>query len=65
MYYFVTLSTDVGRQLNHLRAKDREQAKKIVSDYNSRHPDWNMRLLKRKGTNLQSKLETRLFRKVR
>ena len=63
MYYFVTVATTVGRQLNHIRAKSREDARKKVVEYNARHPDWNMRLLKRKATNKQSKLETRLFRK--
>lgn len=63
MYYFVTVATAVGRQLNHIRAKDRDDAKRIVSEYNARHPDWNMRLLKRRATNKQSKLETRLFRR--
>lgn len=63
MYYFVTVATPVGRQLNHIRAKDRGAAKHKVAEYNKRHPDWNMRLLKRRATNKQSKLETRLFRK--
>lgn len=63
MYYFVTVATPVGRQLNHIRAKNRDDARHIVKEYNNRHPDWNMRLLKRKATNQQSKLETRLFRR--
>ena len=63
MYYFVTVATAVGRQLNHIRAKDRDAAKQVVADYNNRHPDWKMRLLKRRATNKQSKLETRLFKK--
>jgi len=63
MYYFVTVATSVGRQLNHIRAKDRDAAKRAVAEYNSRHPDWNMRLLKRRATNKQSKLETKLFKK--
>ena len=63
MYYFVTIATAVGRQLNHIRAKDRNDARRIVADYNKRHPDWKMKLLKRKPTNKQSKLETRLFRR--
>ncbi len=63
MYYFVTVATSVGRQLNHIRAKDRNEAKRKVAEYNARHPDWHMRLLKRKATNKQSKLETRLFRR--
>ena len=63
MYYFVTVATDVGRQLNHIKANDRVAAKKKVDDYNKRHPDWKMKLLKRRATNSQSKLETRLFRR--
>jgi len=63
MYYFVTVATSVGRQLNHIQAKDREAAKRKVAEYNARHPDWNMRLLKRRATNKQSKLETRLFKR--
>ena len=63
MYYFVTVATAVGRQLNHIRAKNRVEAEKKVKEYNGRHPDWKMKLLKRKGTNKQSKLETRLFKR--
>ena len=63
MYYFISVATSVGRQLNHIRAKDRGDAKRIVAEYNKRHPDWKLKLLKRKATNKQSKLETRLFRK--
>lgn len=63
MYYFVTVATSVGRQLNHIRARDRDSAKRVVADYNQRHPDWKMKLLKRRATNKQSKLETRLFRR--
>ena len=62
MYYFVTVATSVGRQLNHITARDRAEARKKVVEYNKRHPDWRMKLLKRKPTNKQSKLETKLFR---
>lgn len=65
MYYFVTVATTVGRQLNHIRARDRETAKQTVAEYNRRHPDWHMKLLKRRGTNRQAKLETRLFRRAK
>ena len=62
MYYYVTVATDVGsRQLTYINARSRDGAKRRVAEYNARHPDWNMRLLKRRAT--RKPVEVRLFRR--
>lgn len=63
MYYFVTIATSVGRQLNHIKAQTSDEARTTVAAYNKRHPDWKLKLLKRNPVHSQTKLETRLFRR--
>jgi hypothetical protein len=44
MQYAITIETSVGKQLNHIKAKDLTDAIKQVNTYNSKHPDYKMRL---------------------
>ena len=48
--YYVTLLTSAGKRFeSHIEAKNRDEARKKVTQHNKRHPASKMRLSKRKA----------------